>query len=38
MAAGSMDLPEAQTLLAHHNGNLRLALGSIGITLNATAH
>jgi N-acetylmuramic acid 6-phosphate etherase len=38
MAAGSMDLPKAQTLLAHHNGNLRSALGSIGITLNSTAH
>ena len=38
MAAGSMDLPEAQTLLANHNGNLRTALGSIGITLNSTAH
>ena len=38
MAAGSMDLAEAQTLLANHNGNLRLALGSIGITLNATPH
>ena len=38
MAAGSMDHQEAQTLLANHNGNLRIALDSIGITLNATAH
>jgi hypothetical protein len=33
-----MGLEEAQTLLANHNGNLRIALGSIGITLNSTAH
>ena len=38
MAAGSMDHPKAQALLANHNGNLRSALGSIGITLNSTAH
>jgi N-acetylmuramic acid 6-phosphate etherase len=38
MAAGSMDLQEAQILLSNHNGNLRIALDSIGITLNATAH
>ena len=38
MAAGSMDLEEAQTLLANHDGNLRQALGSIGVTLKSTAH
>ena len=38
MAAGSMDLQESETLLTNHNGNLRKALGSIGITLNAAAH
>jgi N-acetylmuramic acid 6-phosphate etherase len=38
MAAGSMGLEDAQTLLANHNGNLRIALGSIGITLNSTTH
>ena len=38
MAAGSMDLEEAQTLLANHDGNLRKALGSIGITLKSAAH
>ncbi len=38
MAAGSMGLEDAQTLLANHNGNLRAALGSIGITLNSTAY
>ena len=38
MAAASMDHPKAQALLANHNGNLRTALGSIGITLNSTAH
>ena len=38
MAAGSMDLQESETLLTNYNGNLRKALGSIGITLNAAAH
>ena len=38
MAAGSMDLEEAQTLLANHDGKLRQALGSIGVILKSTAH
>ena len=38
MAAASMDHPKAQALLANHNGNLRTALGSIGVKLNSTAH
>jgi len=38
MAAGSMDLQEAEALLGDYDGNLRKALGSIGITLQSTAH
>jgi N-acetylmuramic acid 6-phosphate etherase len=33
MAAGSMNLQEADTLLTKHDGNLRLALQSLGLKL-----
>jgi len=38
MAAAGMSLEDAHSLLAIHNGNLRKALDSIGVTLNSTAH